>query len=117
MAADSEEYVTDYPLKEQYIEYMTIIEGDTKEDGIRLQQLQDLDDDIQSISDKEYYEKREREKIERQEQTYWGRNAQRTMQDEMDDAYRGEQARDRQLRRDERVQERFEGTEDQLRNM
>eukprot|EP00971_Amphidinium_carterae_P050027 985906-Amphidinium_carterae.1 len=74
MAADSNEYVTDYPLMEQYIEYMTIIEGDTKEDGIRLQQLQDLDDDIQSIVDKEHYEKREREEVERPKQTYWERD-------------------------------------------
>eukprot|EP00971_Amphidinium_carterae_P216231 4292295-Amphidinium_carterae.5 len=59
MNLDRNEYVTDYPLKEQYIEYMTIIEGDTKEAGIRLQQLQDLDDDIRSIVDKEQYEERE----------------------------------------------------------
>eukprot|EP00971_Amphidinium_carterae_P144503 2863475-Amphidinium_carterae.1 len=41
-------------------EYMTHIQGDTEEDDIRLRQLQDLEDDRQSIVDKDYYDRVER---------------------------------------------------------
>eukprot|EP00971_Amphidinium_carterae_P200758 3983761-Amphidinium_carterae.1 len=60
MAADNDENtVADYALKEQYLEYMTVIEGDTKEDEIRLRQIQDLEDDMQSIDDKDFWDERE----------------------------------------------------------
>eukprot|EP00971_Amphidinium_carterae_P255744 5077515-Amphidinium_carterae.2 len=112
MAADSnnDEYLTSYPLTEQYIEYMTVIEGDTQEDGIRIQQMQDLNDDIQSIVDKEEYEARQRDP----EGTFW-RDTRRTHSDDMDDEVRGIQARDRAQRRAEQVRERFQGSEETLR--
>eukprot|EP00971_Amphidinium_carterae_P031213 614454-Amphidinium_carterae.1 len=49
-----------YELNEQHIVYMTHIQGHTEEDDIRLQQLQDLEDDMQSIDDKDYYDRAER---------------------------------------------------------
>eukprot|EP00971_Amphidinium_carterae_P245020 4864872-Amphidinium_carterae.1 len=53
MAADNDEYtVTEYALKEHYLEFMTVIEGDTKEDEIRLRQIQDPEDDMQSTTTK-----------------------------------------------------------------
>eukprot|EP00971_Amphidinium_carterae_P075042 1483078-Amphidinium_carterae.1 len=68
MAADSDnDNITSYPLTDEYLEYMTIIEGDTKEDAIRLQQLQDLDDDIQSVVDKEHYDEQRRLEVEGRE--------------------------------------------------
>eukprot|EP00971_Amphidinium_carterae_P350763 6491729-Amphidinium_carterae.2 len=76
---------------------MTIIEGDAKEDAIRLQQLQDLEDDIQSIVDKEHYEELEREEQKDPEGTFW-RSTKRTHSDEMEDEVRRAQARDRKLR-------------------
>eukprot|EP00971_Amphidinium_carterae_P050982 1003802-Amphidinium_carterae.1 len=118
MAADNDENtVTDYALREQYLEYMTIIEGDTKEDKICLRQIQDLEDDMQSIDDREYWDNREREETERPEQIFWKRQQLEGYQTEMDHAYRWEEARDRQLRRDERERGRFPRTKEELQNM
>eukprot|EP00971_Amphidinium_carterae_P013093 258050-Amphidinium_carterae.1 len=103
MAADSDEVQHQiYDLTEQYIEYMTHVQGDTEDDDIRLIQIQDLEDNMQSIDDQEYYDKREREEQERPKQTWWMRSRLEGHQHEMDEAYRGEEAGDRQLRRDER---------------
>eukprot|EP00971_Amphidinium_carterae_P073318 1449751-Amphidinium_carterae.1 len=82
-----------YPLTEQNIEYMEHIQGDTQEDDIRLRQLQDLEDDMQSIDDQEYDDKREREEVERPKQTFWMRSRLEGHQHEMDEAFRGEKAR------------------------
>eukprot|EP00971_Amphidinium_carterae_P152683 3026512-Amphidinium_carterae.1 len=99
MAADNDENtITDYALKEQYLEYRTVIEGDTPEDEIRLRQIQDIEDDVQSIEDKEFYDEREREEREDPEGTFWRRSQLEDHQTEMEWAYHGEQARDRQLR-------------------
>eukprot|EP00971_Amphidinium_carterae_P262708 5211429-Amphidinium_carterae.1 len=103
MAADNDEaqhWI--YDLTEQHVEHMTHIQGDTEDDDIRLRQIQDLEDDMQSIDDQEYYDKREREEQERPEQTWWMRSRLEEFQHEMDESYPGEEARDRQLRRDER---------------
>eukprot|EP00971_Amphidinium_carterae_P291830 5793029-Amphidinium_carterae.1 len=118
MAADKDvDTVTDYGLKIEYLEYMTVIEGDTAEDEIRLKQIQDIEDDMQSIDDREYYDEREREEREDPEGTFWRRSQLEGHQHEMDEAYRGEQARDRQLRRDEQERGKLPGTIEELQRM
>eukprot|EP00971_Amphidinium_carterae_P046310 911593-Amphidinium_carterae.1 len=118
MAADNDENtVTDYALKEQYLEYMTVIEGDTPEDEIRLMQIQDIEDDTQSIDDKKYWDNREREEREDPEGTYWTRSQLEDYQTEMEHSYRVGEARDRQLRRDEQERGRFPGTKEELQRL
>eukprot|EP00971_Amphidinium_carterae_P279536 5549377-Amphidinium_carterae.1 len=77
---DNDEQYRIYELTEQHIEY---IQGDTQEDDIRLRQLQDLEDDMQSMDDQEHYDKREREEVERPEHTYWMRREFEGHQNEM----------------------------------
>eukprot|EP00971_Amphidinium_carterae_P317199 6305988-Amphidinium_carterae.2 len=81
MEAD-EERERIYDLSEVHIEYITHLPGDTAEDDIRLRQLQDLDDDIQSIDDQDFWDKRERDERERPEQIYWERQQYETYQTE-----------------------------------
>eukprot|EP00971_Amphidinium_carterae_P103906 2057554-Amphidinium_carterae.1 len=118
MAADNNENtVTDYALKEQYLDYMTVIEGDTPEDEIQLRQIQDIEDDMQSIDDKEYWDNREREEREDPEGTFWTRSQLEDYQTEMEHSYRNGEARDRQLRRDEQERGRFPGTKEELQRL
>eukprot|EP00971_Amphidinium_carterae_P244092 4846765-Amphidinium_carterae.1 len=68
MAAGSTEQrivTTNYDLRTQHLEYMTVIEGDTEKDELRLRRIQDLEDDIQSIDDNEYWDKRRQEELDR----------------------------------------------------
>eukprot|EP00971_Amphidinium_carterae_P240152 4768091-Amphidinium_carterae.1 len=69
------------------------------------------------MDDQDYYDKREREEVERPEQTYWMRREFEGYEHEMDEAYRGTQARDRQLRREEKDSGRFQGTMEDLTQM
>eukprot|EP00971_Amphidinium_carterae_P020002 394198-Amphidinium_carterae.1 len=62
---------------------MTHITGDTDEDGIHLRQLQDLDDDIQSIDNHDFGDKSEREEQERPKQIHWERQQLESHQTEM----------------------------------
>eukprot|EP00971_Amphidinium_carterae_P249087 4944243-Amphidinium_carterae.1 len=39
------------PLTEEHIAYLVPIEGDTQDDQVRLQQMRDIDDCMQSIID------------------------------------------------------------------
>eukprot|EP00971_Amphidinium_carterae_P092629 1834548-Amphidinium_carterae.1 len=119
MAADNDEVQNkfDYPLREEYVEYTTRIEGDTEADVIRLRQIQDLEDDIQSIDDKEYWDNREREEQERPEQIFWERQQLEDHQTDMEHSYRLAEARDRQARRDERERGRFPGAMEDLQRM
>eukprot|EP00971_Amphidinium_carterae_P205526 4078870-Amphidinium_carterae.1 len=50
-----------YDLKVHNIECLTHLPGDTTDDDNRVRQIEVLDDDLQSIEDMEYYEKREKE--------------------------------------------------------
>eukprot|EP00971_Amphidinium_carterae_P348236 6490395-Amphidinium_carterae.4 len=95
MEADAEEQDT-IPLDEQHITYLGPIEGDTQKDRIRLQQMSDIDDDMQSIIDGNIEEERRREEREDLEGTFWSRNALRTVQDDMDDEGRYAEGRERQ---------------------
>eukprot|EP00971_Amphidinium_carterae_P232755 4619352-Amphidinium_carterae.1 len=106
-----------YELNEHNMKYMTHIQGDMEEDDIRLRQIEHLEDDLQSIDDIEYHEKREQEEREDPEGTFWRRSKLEGHQQAMDEAYRGEQARDRQERRRERSQIRFKGTKEELQKM
>eukprot|EP00971_Amphidinium_carterae_P188491 3741474-Amphidinium_carterae.1 len=118
MAADNDEVQHQiYVLTEQHVEYMTHIQGDTEDDDIRLRQIQDLEDDIQSIDDQEYYDKRRQEELDDPEGTFWRRSRLEGNQHKMDEAYCGEQTRDRQLHRDERQRGRFEVTMEDLARM
>eukprot|EP00971_Amphidinium_carterae_P277936 5517134-Amphidinium_carterae.1 len=47
-----------YDLNEHNIEYLTHLPGDTQDDDKRLRQIEVLEDDLQSIDDQEYYDKR-----------------------------------------------------------
>eukprot|EP00971_Amphidinium_carterae_P082933 1640714-Amphidinium_carterae.1 len=105
-----------YDLSEHTLQYLTHLPGDTLDDDTRIEQIQVLEDDIQSIEDDEHYKKRRQEEIDDPEDTYWNRRGE-GHQEEMNDAYRWESARDRQLRRDERVQGRFRGTKAELEEM
>eukprot|EP00971_Amphidinium_carterae_P319439 6348653-Amphidinium_carterae.1 len=79
-----------YDLNEETLEYITHLPGDTAEDDNRLRQIVQLEDDIDSIVDAEYYARKERG-----EQDIWDKEY------SIPDARREEQARDRQARRDE----------------
>eukprot|EP00971_Amphidinium_carterae_P101910 2017269-Amphidinium_carterae.1 len=115
MEAGNDEH--NYELTEQHIEYMTHIQGDTEEDDIRLRQFNDLDDDIQSIDDQNFWDKREREEREDPEGTFWSRQQLESYQTEMDMAARVGLQRERQERRDERDRGRFQGTIEDLTRM
>eukprot|EP00971_Amphidinium_carterae_P283309 5624693-Amphidinium_carterae.1 len=82
MEANDQEHI--YDLSEEHIEYMTHLPGDTAEDDIRIRQLQDLDDDIQSIDDHDFWDKREREEQERPQQIHWERQQYESHQTEME---------------------------------
>eukprot|EP00971_Amphidinium_carterae_P048150 948368-Amphidinium_carterae.1 len=96
-----------YDLNEQNIEYITHLPGDTAElaaeDDTRRRQIVRLEDDIESIIDEEYYTRRQRG-----EQDIWAEEY------SIPDARREQQARDRQVGRDEGVQTRFKGTKEEL---
>eukprot|EP00971_Amphidinium_carterae_P270653 5370983-Amphidinium_carterae.1 len=77
-----------YELIEQNLEYLTHLPGDTDEDATRIELIQVLEDDIQSIEDDEYYRKRRQEEIDYPEQTYWHRAEYEGHHEEMMDAYR-----------------------------
>eukprot|EP00971_Amphidinium_carterae_P246101 4887765-Amphidinium_carterae.2 len=79
--------------------------------------MQDLEDDIQSIDDNEYWDKREREEREDPEGTFWTRQQLETHQTEMEQAYRVGEARDRQARREERERGKYPGTMEELKRM
>eukprot|EP00971_Amphidinium_carterae_P187954 3730633-Amphidinium_carterae.1 len=106
-----------YDLTEKNLEYLTHLPGDTDEDAIRIRQIEVLDDDIQSIDDEEYYKKREKEEREDPEGTFWRRSQLEGHHEAMMEAYRGEQARDREIRRDNGEQIRFRGTKAELQEM
>eukprot|EP00971_Amphidinium_carterae_P189188 3755683-Amphidinium_carterae.1 len=115
MESDDQEYI--YDLSEEHVEYMTHINGDTEEDDIRLRQLQDLEDDVQSIDDQNFWDKREREEREDPEGTFWRRQQLESHQTEMEMAARVGEARDRQERREERKRGRFKGSLEDLKKM
>eukprot|EP00971_Amphidinium_carterae_P077933 1541758-Amphidinium_carterae.1 len=52
--------VTAQNLDETTIEYLSYLPGDTPDDEKRRQQINYLDDDIESLADAEYYERKER---------------------------------------------------------
>eukprot|EP00971_Amphidinium_carterae_P290008 5758295-Amphidinium_carterae.1 len=52
--------VTAQNLDETTIEYLSYLPGDTPDDEKRGQQINYLDDDIESLADAEYYERKER---------------------------------------------------------
>eukprot|EP00971_Amphidinium_carterae_P191212 3794662-Amphidinium_carterae.1 len=51
--------VTTRELNEETIEYLSYLPGDTPDDESRRQQINYIDDDIESLVDAEYYEKKE----------------------------------------------------------
>eukprot|EP00971_Amphidinium_carterae_P321663 6393785-Amphidinium_carterae.1 len=77
-----------YELIEKSLEYLTHLPGDTDEDAARIEQIQVLEDDIQSIEDEAYYKKREQEEKKYAEQTYWHRAQYEGHHEEMMEAYR-----------------------------
>eukprot|EP00971_Amphidinium_carterae_P164879 3268551-Amphidinium_carterae.1 len=86
------------------LEYIAHLPGDTPDDDIRRQQIERLEDDIESINDAEHYENRQ----------------DRTMDDEEDipEQPRQRQSQERKLRRATRSGPvRFSGTKKELQRM
>eukprot|EP00971_Amphidinium_carterae_P127726 2530319-Amphidinium_carterae.1 len=105
-------------LIEKNLEYLTHLPGDTDEDAVRIRQIEVLEDDIQSIDDEEYYKKRRQQEQDDPEGTFWHRSQYEGHQHNMEEAFRWEQARDRETRRDQGEQGRFRGiTREELQEM
>eukprot|EP00971_Amphidinium_carterae_P261616 5190096-Amphidinium_carterae.1 len=85
------------------IEYIAHLPGDTPDDDIRRQQIEHLEDDVESINDAEYYENRQDETVDDEE--------------DIPQQIRQRQAQERQLRRATRSGPRFTGTKEELQKM
>eukprot|EP00971_Amphidinium_carterae_P033367 657073-Amphidinium_carterae.1 len=82
-----------------------------EDDGIRLQQMQDIDDDMQSQYDQAIAEReRHEEENEDPQALFEIRRLTRTIDDDWDDEGRAAEARERQERRQEQDRPRHQGT-------
>eukprot|EP00971_Amphidinium_carterae_P344582 6485063-Amphidinium_carterae.2 len=98
----------------EYVEvrlnYVTAIDGDTQEDSIRINQLQDIHDDLQSQIDREHEARERREEAEDDPQRLCEMRNMRTIHDEWDEARRHQEARVRLEQRQQEGRPRREGT-------
>eukprot|EP00971_Amphidinium_carterae_P058047 1147973-Amphidinium_carterae.1 len=98
-------------LTEQMINYIIPIEKDTEEDRLRVQQMQDIDDDMQSITDeqiaaRERWEEENKDPQARfaMDQLTW------SIQEQWNEEGRHAEARERYEQRQEQDRPRHEGT-------
>eukprot|EP00971_Amphidinium_carterae_P259799 5154647-Amphidinium_carterae.1 len=106
-----------YDLNEHTLQYLTHLPGDTESDDTRIEQIQVLEDDIESLDDDAYYKKRRQEELDDPEDAYWSRRQYEGHHEHMMEEYRASSAIERQQRRDERRQGRFRGTKKELEEM
>eukprot|EP00971_Amphidinium_carterae_P032469 639525-Amphidinium_carterae.1 len=91
-----------YDLEEHTLHYLTHLPGDTVSDDARIEQIQALEDDIESIDDEVYEKKRRQEELDYPEETYWLRQANEGHHEHMMEEYRQTASMERIQRRDER---------------
>eukprot|EP00971_Amphidinium_carterae_P294753 5852802-Amphidinium_carterae.1 len=103
------------PLTKRNINMMEAIEHDTPEDRLRLQQMQDIDDDLQSITDEQTAERERWEQENLDGQELFARDQMRTIHDQWNEEGRLAEAEIRQGRRQEQTRPRHEGSEQALR--
>eukprot|EP00971_Amphidinium_carterae_P047726 939926-Amphidinium_carterae.1 len=103
------------PLTEKTVNYIIAIDEDTEEDRLRIQQMQDIDNDMQSIIDEQIaaQERWEEENEDPQarfamEQLTW------SIHEQWNEEARHAEARERYERRQEQDRPRHEGTESAL---
>eukprot|EP00971_Amphidinium_carterae_P262729 5212047-Amphidinium_carterae.1 len=101
------------PLTEKTINYIIAMDKDTEEDRLCIQQVQDIDDDLQSIIDQHIRELWEEENEDGQAR--FAKEQMRTVQDDWDDDARAHEVQERYERRQEQDRPRHEGTESALR--
>eukprot|EP00971_Amphidinium_carterae_P071685 1417899-Amphidinium_carterae.3 len=100
-----------YPLMERTLNYIVAIDKDTEEDQIRLQQMLDIDNDLQSLIDARQEEQERWEEDNMDGQEGFARDQMKTIQDQWNEKGRHAEGRERQERRQEQTRARHEGSE------